>query len=641
MRERRVSLALAAVVAASLAAAAVMAAGSSGRGAPGALPLAKTGGEMPAALDRHLDQARQNDSRKRWGAGWRVAFCRRQGLGRYAGVHRACIPEEGRPAIEHSGRTAGVQGGRSARPGPREPRVDTGRPETATYQFTPLRRAVDYVPNEYAAGGRTTTWRSIQLRRHGREQLPDVDHARRRRRLAHEERAHRTTEAGVPLRAFRHQLDRLRSPSTRTTRRANTIWVGTGEANTCGSGCVAGVGPLQVDRRRRHWAGPSATRRSRARGVGAIAVKPAIPTRSTRHRRGAPRPCRRSAARRSAGRCPGRTAVGPVQVRRTAARPGRFIHNGAARPRPLHRRPTESQQRRRPARRAACAASRSTRRTRHRLRGLVRARRLALERRRRDVDADQAVAERGRSSRRGPTIAVTTLPNGKTRMYVGEGNTERNPVQPVLPQRRRRDAARPSSRSCRAASTAQPRATRTYNFCTRPVLVRQLRLHPGGHPDIVYVGGSYQYGEAVVSNSRAVVLSTDAGATCTDMTYDATDTVHPNGLHPDQHLLVTNPDDPLQFFEAIDGGVMRSSGQFVDTLVATATPAGLAEPYLTPAASSCSRASRRELECMNKGLSTLQFQSLSVSPFDPNSSRAGRRTTGRGRTGPEHEWRER
>ena len=61
-----------------------------------------------------------------------------------------------------------------------------------------------------------------------------------------------------------------------------------------------------------------------------------------------------------------------------------------------------------------------------------------------------------------------------------------------------------------------------------------------------------------------MVLSTDAGVSGTDMTFDGTDPLHPNGLHPDQHDLVTNPRNPFQFFEANDGGVMRSSGQFVD-----------------------------------------------------------------------------
>ena len=47
-----------------------------------------------------------------------------------------------------------------------------------------------------------------------------------------------------------------------------------------------------------------------------------------------------------------------------------------------------------------------------------------------------------------------------------------------------------------------------------------------------------------VANHRAVLRSTNGGESFTDMTMDATDEVHPNGMHPDQHRLVTNPAEP-------------------------------------------------------------------------------------------------
>ena len=56
------------------------------------------------------------------------------------------------------------------------------------------------------------------------------------------------------------------------------------------------------------------------------------------------------------------------------------------------------------------------------------------------------------------------------------------------------------------------------------------------------------------------------------MTFDGTDMLHPNGLHPDQHSLVTNPDNPFQFFETNDGGVMRSSGELRRPLVVVRRP---------------------------------------------------------------------
>ena len=103
----------------------------------------------------------------------------------------------------------------------------------------------------------------------------------------------------------------------------------------------------------------------------------------------------------------------------------------------------------------------------------------------------------------------------------------------------------------------------TFNQCTGQCWYDAFVHTPKGHPNMVYAGGSYSYGE-VIANKRAVVLSMDAGVSGTDMTFDGTDSLHPNGLHPDQHDLVTNPNNPLQFFETNDGGVMRSSGDLVN-----------------------------------------------------------------------------
>ncbi len=63
---------------------------------------------------------------------------------------------------------------------------------------------------------------------------------------------------------------------------------------------------------------------------------------------------------------------------------------------------------------------------------------------------------------------------------------------------------------------------------------------PPGYPDMVYVGGDYYYGETI-ANKMGVILSQDAGVSGTDMTFDGTDMLHPNGIHPDQHSLVTIP----------------------------------------------------------------------------------------------------
>jgi hypothetical protein len=151
---------------------------------------------------------------------------------------------------------------------------------------------------------------------------------------------------------------------------------------------------------------------------------------------------------------------------------------------------------------------------------------------------------------------------------------------------------------------------------------------PAGHPDVVYVLGSYSYGEsgAGISNNRGVVLSTDGGKTFTDMTMDATDALHPNALHPDQHTLVTNPNNPLQFFEGNDGGIMRSSGTLVDDSAQCAAR-GATGAALTRCQQLLS-AVPSQLRGINRGLTTLQFQSLSVSPFDATLLQGGTQDNG-------------
>jgi hypothetical protein len=167
----------------------------------------------------------------------------------------------------------------------------------------------------------------------------------------------------------------------------------------------------------------------------------------------------------------------------------------------------------------------------------------------------------------------------------------------------------------------------SFNYCTGQCWYDNFVVTPAGHPDIVYLGGSYQYGETGrISNGRGVVLSTDAGVSFTDMTMDGTDPLHPNGLHPDQHFLVVNPKDPYQFFEANDGGVMRSNGAFSDVSSWCSTR-GLNPTSLARCEQLLSRVPG-ELQSMNKGLATLQFQSVSVNPFNANDVQGGTQDNG-------------
>ena len=177
---------------------------------------------------------------------------------------------------------------------------------------------------------------------------------------------------------------------------------------------------------------------------------------------------------------------------------------------------------------------------------------VALDRWRRDLDADQAVSQCGGHPTR-PTIAVATLPAATLLATQAGGATVPPPPGNPFP------TTYNGWQKLTSNTTASPYYA-TNAFCTAQCWYDQFVYTPAGYPDIVYVGGSYSYGQTI-ANKRAVVLSTDAGVSGTDMTFDGTDPLHPNGLHPDQHALVTNPDNPFQFFEASDGGVVRSAAR--------------------------------------------------------------------------------
>ena len=221
-------------------------------------------------------------------------------------------------------------------------------------------------------------------------------------------------------------------------------------------------------------------------------------------------------------------------------------------------------------------------------------------------------------------MAVTTLPNGNTRMYVGIGQIGAPPARFF-----RSDNVATGTPHFTSLSSAQPSSPHfaTFNFCTGQCWYDNYVYTPSGNPDVVYLGGSYQYREAGrISNGRGVVLSTDAGNTFTDMTMDATDAIHPNGLHPDQHSLVTNPNNPMQFFESNDGGIIRSSGQFAD-ISRNCDTRGLSDAVLARCQQLLSRVPTT-LTGINQGMSTLQFYSLSVSPFDSTLLQGGTQDNG-------------
>jgi hypothetical protein len=207
---------------------------------------------------------------------------------------------------------------------------------------------------------------------------------------------------------------------------------------------------------------------------------------------------------------------------------------------------------------------------------------------------------------------VTTLASGATRMYVGDGTGYAPPVIDPNAARFWRSDNADSAASFVDLTTAQAR-----NYCTRQCWYDNYVVAVAGSPDVVYLGGSFDYGQIHGrSNGRAVLLSTDAGATFSDLTQDG-DPIRADGMHPDQHALVTVPGNPLQFIAGSDGGVIRSDGLFAD-VSGKCDSRGLGVADTAYCKSLLSRVPN-QLIVMNGGLDTLQFQSLSVSAQRPKA----------------------
>jgi hypothetical protein len=401
-----------------------------------------------------------------------------------------------------------------------------------------------------------------------------------------------------------------------------TIYVGTGEANVCGSGCVAGVGLYKSTNGGTSWTGPIGKADLGGKGIGSIVVKKGdkntIYVGTTTALAGMSSVC-----------CSGVTRPVPDAAKwglyktTNGGASWTFVHNGTANAADCTGSAAEF----------GNAALCSPRGVRH----------VALD------PADQNIVyassyARGiwRSTDSGttwtqikaslntadfrtrPAFAVTTLPNGKTRMYVNEGNVAIRSSRAF----RSDDVASgsPTFVDLTSSDVSQP-GFATFNQCGGQCWYDVFVHTPEGHPDMVYFGGSYSYGEPI-ANYRAVVLSQDAGVTATDMTFDGTDQLHPNGLHPDQHFLVTNPANPFQFIEASDGGIMRSSGQLVNRSSWCDDPnRGLDAPSKARCQQMLS-AIPSKLDSVNKGLTTLQFMSLSVSPHNSNLLQGGTQDNG-------------
>jgi hypothetical protein len=243
------------------------------------------------------------------------------------------------------------------------------------------------------------------------------------------------------------------------------------------------------------------------------------------------------------------------------------------------------------------------------------------------------------------SFAVTPITGGFTRMYVGDGNSS---VAAANQARlyRTDDAVHATDASFTDLTAVQQASTapnQTLNYCGDPAVGAQcwydnVVYSPPGKPDVVYLGGSYNYSQyGFRNNGRAFIRSTNAGVTFTDMTWDATtnptppgsccqpNPIAPNGMHPDSHAIVEIPGTDSAIFGS-DGGLVRSSGLFAD-ISSQCSDRGLTGTNL-PTCRQLLSAVPTFLFNLNKGLSTLQFQSLSVAADDSTHLQGGTQDNG-------------
>jgi hypothetical protein len=574
-------------------------------------------GEMPGALAGHIEELREavpgNEGMSPEGPGSAAEEAFRQRA--YPADTISVAQMDRAKAAYGQALTRAVPSGASSPGG-----WTSAGPSEALYPFTEFRNSSNYVPNEYVAGGRTTSIAisnvcvPLQCRAWitpaggGVWSTPDI-------RAAQPDWSY----LGGPLDINAAGAVTVDSNDPN----GNTIYVGTGEANICGSGCVAGVGLYKSTNGGSTWIGPLGKSALSGKGIGEVIVKPGDPrtlyVATTTALRGLSSVC-----------CSGVTRPVPDAAKwglyksTDGGKTFSFIHNGAANAAACTGNATEF----------ANGSTCSPRGVRH----------VELDPANPDIVYASSYA-RGiwRSPDGGATwtqikpslnpaviqtraaFDVTTLPNGRTRMYVHEGNNG----QQYSRLFRSDDVATgtPVYQDLTSDKVGNP-GYAWYNMCDGQCWYDVFVYTPDGQPDMVYAGGSYAYDETV-ANKRALVLSTDAGVTGTDMTFDGTDQRHPNGLHPDQHDIVTDPSNPFRFFETNDGGVMRSSGSFVDRSSWCDDPSrGLTSRNQLERCRQLLSRIPSKLDGLNSGLSTLQFMSLSVSPHDAGLLQGGTQDNG-------------
>jgi hypothetical protein len=228
-------------------------------------------------------------------------------------------------------------------------------------------------------------------------------------------------------------------------------------------------------------------------------------------------------------------------------------------------------------------------------------------------------------------FAVAPITGGFTRMYVGEGTGSDSGANRARFYR--------TDDAAGAAVFTDMTTDQNFRYCSGQCWYDNVVYSPPGKPDVVYLGGSFSYGTyGFTTNGRAFIRSADAGVSFTDMTWDATtdptppgsccqpNPIAPHGQHPDSHAIVEIPRTDSAIFGG-DGGLMRSSGAFANISSQCSAVRGLTGSDLALCQQLLS-AVPTQLFNLNKGLSTIQFQSLSVAPDNYKHVQGGNQDNG-------------
>jgi hypothetical protein len=234
-------------------------------------------------------------------------------------------------------------------------------------------------------------------------------------------------------------------------------------------------------------------------------------------------------------------------------------------------------------------------------------------------------------------FALNTTSDGHTRIYVGDGGVETDTDFPPHSNTGvyRADSIDTKTSAQLTDGTANPgfvsltdpsegRADPTYDYCSGQCWYDNQVISPAGHPDFVYVLGSFDYNlyGYGLNDGRGILLSRDAGANWLDETRDNASPT--TGGHPDQHALAVDPANPLLFFEGSDGGLIRSSGKVTDASANCPSGAGAYSASCTEML----RAVPTKLTTLNVNLSTLQFQGIAINPTSPSTLIGGTQDNG-------------